>query len=137
MTTLEHPRRRLLAAGALVAAAAGALSLSPAVPAGAAGRGAASRGAVTRAACTLALDDYQSELNTANKFDQIAFDYESEIMPAYQAGQAGSGAQVQAITQKLAMWNVEVSAIIDEAKRLNPKLKQAVAVCELLLDQGS
>ena len=77
--------------------------------------------AATRAECTLALDDYQSEINTANKFDQLAFDYEGEIMPAYKAGQAGSGAQVQAITEKLAMWNVQVSALADEARALNPK----------------
>jgi hypothetical protein len=120
-----------LAIGALAGVAIGASALSTTAPANAGNTAAA-----TRAECTLALDDYQSEINTANKFDQLAFDYEGEIMPAYKAGQAGSGAQVQAITEKLAMWNVQVSALADEARALNPKLKQAVGTCEMLLKAG-
>ncbi len=121
-------QRTLLVVGAVAAIPMGIEAFHSATPSSASATGPA-----TRAVCTLALDDYQSEVTTANKFTQIAFDYEGEILPAYKAGQAASNAQVQAITRKLAVWNLEVSALADQARRLNPRLKSAVATCELLL----
>ena len=131
MSMTRYRLRHLMAIGALASVAIGATALNTAAPANAGNTAAA-----TRAECILALDDYQSEIDTANTFDQLAFDYEGEIMPAYKAGQAGNDAQVQAITEKLAMWNVEVSALADKARRLNPQLKQAVGTCEMLLEAG-
>jgi hypothetical protein len=128
----KYTYRSVLAVGALTAVAFGVTSVNPAVPASATNRGAA-----TRAACTLALDDYQSEIDDANKFDQIAIEYQGEILPAYKAGQAGSNAQVEAITAKLAVWNDQVSVLIAQARALNPKLKTAVEVCQLLLKAES